>query len=251
VASAVVAVLLGGNVSARGAEEAECLLRARVVNGVRFVAVCPTGYWIAATPVPCEGAAPEGAACDPVTALEASALDGAGKNRPLDAWVGGAALAARVCAERYGGRLPTLEEREWARHTLALASLRVREEPGEFPRLLPHPQREWVTQDGAPARYPAATTPAAPGGDRMLRCVAEPAMPQARAVPIGASCPERPSEGGVRSPDCAVAVPGTEARFELGCDVDFVRAARGAADDAAFRCVSAEAPPARPGAPRE
>jgi hypothetical protein len=71
----------------------------------------------------------------------------------------------------------------------------------------------------------------------LLACVAEPAQPNAQAVPIGGSCDERPVEGGVRSPDCAVLVPGTSARFELGCDPEHTVRSLARDDDAAVRCV--------------
>jgi hypothetical protein len=125
--------------------------------------------------------------------------------------------AAGLC-ERLGGRLPTPQEREQARLELGLATLQVREEPGEFARLRMDPLPEWVSESGRVNRYPiGAARPRAPG-DVLLGCVAEPAMPQAKAVPIGSVCDERPTAAGVRRPDCAIVVPGTQARVELGCD---------------------------------
>jgi hypothetical protein len=155
----------------------------------------------------------------------------------VDAWVTDAAGAARTCKQRFGGRLPTPLEREQARLSLGLASLRVREEPGAFARLRLHAQQEWVAEQGRATRYPSVATPPLPGGDVLLLCVAEPAMPQAHFVPIGESCDERPEEAGVRSPNCAVGVPGTHARFELGCSPERVLRSRARAEDAAFRCV--------------
>jgi hypothetical protein len=232
----LVAILIG---AARAeADPPACTPRAAEQDGVRFVSVCPAGFWITATPVPCGSAERASAACDPVTALEASSLAAASKNHSVEAWVTDAASAARTCKRRFGGRLPTPLEREQARLALGLASLRVREESGEFARLRLHAQREWVVEDGRATRYPNVATPPLPGGDVLLVCVAEPAMPQAHSVPIGESCDERPEEAGVRSPNCAVGVPGTHARFELGCAPERVVHSHARTEDAAFRCVA-------------
>ena len=221
--------------------------RAIEKGGVRFVAVCPDGYFVSATPIPCSPEERKSAACEAVTALEASPLAGPGKNRHLDALVTDAKTAARICKERFGGRLPTPLEREQARLSLGLASLRVREEPGEFARLRMLAQQEWVAEGASVTRYPSVSTPQHPGGDVLLGCAAEPAQPQAQWVPIGESCDERPAEGDVRSPDCAVGVPGTRARFELGCDPDHTLRSRARPEDAAIRCLlPAEAFAARP-----
>jgi len=80
-------------------------------------------------------------------------------------------------------------------------------------------------------------TPSQPGGDALLACTAEPALPHAQVVPIGESCDERPEEMGVRSPNCAVGVPGTHAHFELGCDPARVVRSAATPEQAAFRCV--------------
>jgi len=233
----LVAILIGA-ARAEADPPAPCTPRAAEQDGVRFVSVCPAGFWITAGPVPCGAAEREQAACDPVTALEASALAAPSKDHSVEAWVTDAASAARTCKRRFGGRLPTPLEREQARLALGLASLRVREEPGEFARLRLHAQQEWVAEAGRATRYPSVATPPLPGGDGLLVCVAEPAMPQAHFVPIGESCDERPEEMGVRSPNCAVGVPGTHARFELGCAPERVVRSRARAGDAAFRCVA-------------
>ncbi len=236
-ATLLLAAIFIGAARAEADAPAPCTPRAAEKDGVRFVSVCPAGFWIAASPVPCTPAEHASAACDPVTALEASALAAPTKNHSVDAWVTDAAKAARSCERRFGGRLPTPLEREQARLSLGLASLRVREEPGEFARLLLHAQQEWVAEDGRTTRYPSVATPPLPGGDVLLVCVAEPATPQASFVPIGQSCDERPEEGGVRSPDCAVGVPGTHALFEVGCAPERTVRSRARAEDAAFRCV--------------
>ena len=232
-------VLAGSLVVAHAGEAgASCEPRAAERLGVRFVSVCPDGFWLSATPVPCTPAERAGAACDAVTALEASPLAAPAMNHSVNALVTDAASAARICAQRFGGRLPTPLEREQARLSLGLASLRVREEPGEFARLRLHAQLEWVAEGGRTMRYPSVATPPLPGGDVLLVCAAEAAMPQARWVPIGESCAERPEEAGVRSPDCAVGVPGTRARFELGCETERTVRSDARAEDAAFRCVA-------------
>jgi hypothetical protein len=247
-----------------------CVPRVGEKLGVRFVEVCAShtaafgdaeahaeealpAFWLAATPLPCSAGGHETVACEPVTALEASPLEGKGKNRPLDALVVDAAVAHRTCTLRFGGRLPTPLEREQARRVLGLASLRVREVPGPFAALRLDDLPEWVAEGDC------AATPAKPGpgcritpfppveprprapADVLLACVAEPAGPRAAGVPIGSECVERPSEGGVRSPGCALRVPDTDALLELGCEaVARPSARRPAPDQAAFRCVLAE-----------
>jgi hypothetical protein len=237
-------VLFAGSV---GAEGKACTPRAEEKGGVRFVEVCAEGFFVSATPIPCSAGERKSAACDAVTALEASPLEGPGKNRHLDVLVTDAETAARICEERFGGRLPTPLEREQARLSLGLASLRVREEPGEWARLRMLAQQEWVAEGASVTRYPSVSTPQHPGGDVLLGCAAEPAQPQAHWVPIGESCDERPAEADVRSPNCAVGVPGTRARFELGCDPDHTMRSRARPGDAALRCLlPAEAFAARP-----
>jgi hypothetical protein len=231
-----VALVLAALAAAARAET-PCTPRALEKGGARFVEVCEEGFFLLAAPVACTPAEGADAACDPVTALEASPLTGPGKNGHVDALITDAARAERICRERFGGRLPTPLERERARLALGLATVRVREEAGEFARLLVYPQPEWVEENGARTRYPSVVTPPQPGGDVLLGCVAEPAQPGAQWVPIGQSCDERPLEGGVRSPDCAIGVPGTRARFELGCDPEHARRSHARTEDAAVRCV--------------
>jgi hypothetical protein len=240
VAAGVGVVLLSGSLHAQAPEAQACTPRVGEKLGMHFVAVCPEGFFVNTTPIPCSPEERTSAACEPVTALGVSLLAWPGKNRHLDVWVTDAQNAARACTERLGGRLPTPLERERARLSIALASLRVREEPGEFARLRVHAQQEWVAEGESITRYPSVATPPVEGGDVLLGCVAEPAQPQARWVPIGESCKERPVEGGVRSPDCAVGVPGTNARFELGCDPLHTVHSRARPEDAAIRCVVPE-----------
>ena len=226
--------------AAATAVAAPCTPRSAEKAGMRFVEVCARGIFISGTPLVCTPEEQASAACDPVTALEASPLTGPGKNRHVDVLTVSAEVASGLCVKRFGGRLPTPLEREQARASLGLATLQVREEPGEFARLRMDPLPEWVAEGGRVTRFPARTLhPRAPG-DVLLGCVAEPAMPQAVAVPIGAVCDERPEEAGVRSPNCAVAVPGTQARFELGCDPNLEVISRSTPDLAALRCVLTE-----------
>ena len=240
IAAGVGLALLAGSLRAAPPEAKPCTPRVGEKLGMHFVEVCPEGFFISATPVACTLEEQKSAACDAVTALGVSPLAWPGKNRHLDVRVTDAESAARVCTERLGGRLPTPLEREQARLSFALASLRVREEPSEFPRLRLHAQQEWVAESGSTTRYPSVATPPVAGGDVLLGCVAEPAQPQAQWVPIGESCKERPAEGDVRSPDCAVGVPGTNARFELGCDPRHTVRSRARPEDAAIRCVVPE-----------
>lgn len=268
-----VALALRLGAGAAGAQEPStpaCVPRVGEKLGVRFVEVCAShtaafgdaeahaaealpAFWIAATPLPCSAGAHETVACEPVTALEVSPQPGKGKNRPLDALVVDATVAHRTCTLRFGGRLPTPLEREQARRVLGLVSLRVREVPGPFAKLRLDDQPEWVAEGDC------AATPAKPGpgcritpfppvevrpraaDDVLLACLAGPAGPRATGVPIGSECPERPVEGNLRSPGCALRVPDREAVFELGCEaVERPTAQQPAPDQAAFRCVLPE-----------
>jgi hypothetical protein len=253
-----------------GAESAPCTPRVGEKLGVRFVELCAghtadfadaeahepealPAFWIAATPLPCSHGGHDVVGCDPVTALEASPLEGPGKNRPLDALVVDATTAHRICTLRFGGRLPTPLEREQARQALGLASLLVREAPGDYAVLWLDDLPEWVAEGdcaAAPAKpgpgcritqFPPVSPRPRRSGDRLLACVAEPAREGAQRTAIGGECTERPAEGGVRSPNCAVGVPGVAGGFELGCEEE---ARSGSADPqpdrAALRCVVAE-----------
>jgi hypothetical protein len=217
--------------------ETPCSARAAEKAGMRFVELCGTGFFISGMPLRCTSEQGASAACDPVTALETSPLPGPGKNRHVDALVTDAETAGRLCKQRFGGRLPTPPEREQARRALGLVTLQVREEPGEFARLRLDELPEWVEEGGRVTRTPAVVPRPRVQGEVLLGCVAEPAMPQATAVPIGKACDERPAEGGVRSPNCAVSLPGTEGRFELACDPDHPVASHSGPEHAAIRCV--------------
>jgi hypothetical protein len=212
-----------------------CRPEATEHRGARFVKVCEAGFFISAAPLACT--AGESKDCDPVTALETSPLDGAGKNRHVDARVTDAKTAARLCETRFGGRLPTREEREQARRTLGLVSLQVREESGPFARLRLDEMPEWVAEGERTGRFPAGVERPRVAGERLLGCVAEPAMPQARWSPLGAVCDERPAEGSVRSPGCALGLGDGAARFEIGCDPEHAVSSRSRPEDAALRCV--------------
>lgn len=266
---AVALAIAHGVACAVRAEAAPCVPRTGEKLGVRFVEVCAStteefgdaaahdegalpAFWIAATPLPCSAGAHETVACETVTALEGSPLAGQGKNRPLAALVVDAAVAHRTCALRFGGRLPTPLEREHARRTLGLASLRVREVPGPFAKVWLDDLPEWVEEGDCAASPsspgpgcrvtpfpPVEARPRAPT-DVLLACVAEPADPRARGISPGGECVERPSEHGVRSPDCALFVPDSEARFELLCAAAEPGARVPAPEQAAFRCVLPE-----------
>jgi len=224
---------------------APCTPRAGEKAGMRFVELCGTGFFLSGTPLVCTPEERASAACDPVTALEVSPLAGPGKNRHVDALTVDADVASGLCEKRFGARLPTLGEREQARRTLGLVTLQVREEPGEFARLRMDELSEWVAEGGRVTRSPAETKRPRAQGEVLLGCVAEPAMPQATAVPIGEACDERPEEGGVRSPNCALSLPGTQARFELGCDPGHKLSSRSNPYHAAVRCVLPESAFAR------
>jgi len=238
-AAGTLAALLAIAASSASAET-PCSARAGEKAGTRFVELCGTGFFISGTPLACTPEERASAACDPVTALEVSSLAGPGKNRHVDALVTDAESAGRLCKQRFGGRLPTPSEREQARRTLGLVTLQVREEPGEFARLRLDELPEWVAESGRVTRAPPGAPRPRAQGEALLGCIAEPAMPQATAVPIGEVCDERPSEAGVRSPNCALSVPGSEARFEIGCDPAHKVISRSRPKHAAIRCALPE-----------
>jgi len=236
-------LLLAGSLRADAQEAKPCTPRAGEKLGVRFVELCDAGVFISAAPIACtpeESKASKGAVCDPVTALEASSLSGPQKNRHVDARMTEADQADRLCKQRVGGRLPTPRERELARGSLGLVSLQVREEPGEYARLRLDEMPEWVEERSRVTRSLGVKAHPRHTGEVLLACVAEPALPQAKAVALGEVCDERPSEGGVRSPNCAIALPGGAARFELGCDTEHAVTSRAGPEHAAVRCVLPE-----------
>jgi hypothetical protein len=233
VKAAALALALGAALAAGAlrAGDAACKPRSLDEHGVRFLEVCGAGFLLADAPLAC-GAAD---ACEPVTALAPAPRDAGRPNRHVDALVTDGESARRLCRERFGGRLPTPAEREQAR-SLGFVSVLVREEPGEFARLRLDEEPEWAAEGERLVRMPAAAPrPRAPG-EWLLGCVAEPALPRARAVPLGSVCDERPLEAEVRSPDCALAAPGG-GRFELGCDPAHGVRSRTAPEHAAVRCV--------------
>jgi hypothetical protein len=203
-----------------------CEPKGREVAGVRFVRVCAAPpaarFWISATPLPCASSGSETAACTRVTTLVVAR---AGDGATLDVQLATAKQAQRSCSERFRGQLPTSQQRAQARAVLGLSALLVREAPGPHARVQLDELPEWVgegdcaaTRAGC-ARFPAPLARPHRADQAVLVCLATPAMPQARAVPIGSECYERPSED-VRSPDCAVAVPDSAARFELFCNLE-------------------------------
>jgi hypothetical protein len=240
VACCIGVVLAAGSLRAETPEAKPCKPRAGEKNGVRFVEVCGAGVFISAAPLVCTPAETESAACDPMTALESSLLPGPGKNRHADVLMAEAERAERLCQERLGGRLPTPRERELARSSLGLVSLQVREEPGDYARLRLDELPEWVAEDGRVTRSLAVAARPRVTGEVLLGCVAEPALAHATAVSIGEVCDERPLEADVRSPNCALALPGAAARFELGCDPAHPVPSRALPDHAALRCVLPE-----------
>jgi hypothetical protein len=225
-ALALAAALAAG---AAHAEEAACAPRVLEKQGVRFVELCGAGVYLSEAPLACAS----GEACEPLTVLSPAPRPATRANRHVDALVAAGEAARKLCRERFGGRLPTPAERERAR-SLGFVSVVVREEPGEFARLRLDEAPEWVAEGEQLSRSPAAG-PQAPG-ETLLGCVAEPALPRARAVPLGSVCDERPLEGLVRSPDCALAAP-DGGRFEIGCDPARAARATAPADHAAVRCV--------------
>jgi hypothetical protein len=237
--AALASLLWLGLAAAAAGEEppaaAACAPRALEKQGVRFLEVCGADVYLSDAPLACGTEA--GAACDPVTALAPAPREGA-RNRHVDALVVDGEAARKLCRERFGGRLPTPAERERAR-SLGFVSVQVREEPGEYARLRLDEQPEWVADGDRLARAPSpAARPRTPG-ETLLGCVAEPALPRARAVELGRVCDERPPEAAVRSPDCALASP-SGARFEIGCDPAHAVRSRSSPDHAAVRCVVAQ-----------
>lgn len=230
----------GGPPAAGGAPAAEpCTPRAGEKDGVRFLELCEAGVFISAAPLACTDAESASGPCDPATALESSPLPGP-KNRHVDARMAEPGEAEALCKERLGARLPTPQERELARAALGLVSLQVREEPGEFARLRLDELPEWVAEQGRVTRAPPRSERPRVTGEVLLGCIAEPALPQADAVPLGSVCDERPLEAEVRSPNCALELPGGAARVEIGCDPAHPRASRAGPTHAALRCVLPE-----------
>ena len=262
-----------------GPAASACTPRTGEKLGVPFVEVCATStasfpdaaehreetlpaFWIAATPLPCSHGEHDTVGCDRVTALESAPLPGPGANQAVDALVVDAFVAHRICALRFGGRLPTPLEREQARNALALATLLVRETSATPPRVRLDDLPEWVEEGdcaAAPSNpgsgcritlFPPVMARPRGDADLLLSCHAARAGSQARSVPIGAECDARLAEG-ARNPDCTVAVPGSGARFELFCDAKVPpRSAELHArpDQAAFRCVVPESALGRVGA---
>jgi hypothetical protein len=227
--------LAAGAARAEPPAPAPCPLRTVEKNGVRFVEIgCATDLYLSETPLACPPESEAGAACDPITALAPAPREGRA-NRHVDVLVVDGERARRLCRERFGGRLPTPGERERARG-LGFVSVQVREEPGEFARLRLDELPEWVADGDRPARAPAAVPRPRVADEALLGCVAEPALPRARGVPLGSVCDERPLEAEVRSPDCALAAP-DGARFEIGCDPAHVVRSKSHPDHAAVRCV--------------
>ena len=269
---ALSSLLLAGSALAAEDPSTPCAPRVAEKLGVRFIEVCGVNtaafadagahdegalpaFWVAAVPLPCTRGEHATVECETVTALEVSPLASRHKNRPVESMLVDAVTAHRTCTLRFGGRLPTPLEREQARHVLGLVSLLVREGLDPARRIWLDDLPEWVAEGdclSSPsklgpgcrlAQFPPIISRPLRDGDRRLACGAEPAGPEAPVVPIGAACAERPAQGGVRSPDCAVAFPGgaPDARFELACreaPVDArAAAAHPRAELAAFRCV--------------
>lgn len=252
--------------------------------GVPFVEVCASrasevlgedpgrdrvlpSLWIAAVPLACAGGRHEALDCPTVTALEASPVGSRFRNRPLRAAVVDAATAHRLCTLRFGGRLPTPEEREQARHVLGLVSLLVREDGARGDRVLFDELPEWVAASEcaampsslAPDCRVSLSPPVIPRprrrGDALLACDAELADFGAEpSVPIGGGC-EAELLANARRPRCAPLVPHAAypARFTLRCRAALLEpgdaARQPSASEAAFRCVVPESALGRLGEP--
>ena len=259
---------------ARGASPL-CVPRVGEKLGVRFVEVCAASaaevlgedraedetlpaFWIAATPVPCSQGSHETVDCPTVTALETSPVGSALRNRSLASAVIEAATAHRLCTLRFGGRLPTPEEREQARHVLGLVSLLVRDGRQTSGQVMFDELPEWVAQrecEATPSNLvPDCRVSISPPillhprreGDAILACDAELAdFGPEPAAPIGGRC-EADADAAVLRPRCAVFVPHAAypSRFTLACRNATAppgeAAAHPSADSAPFRCVLPE-----------
>jgi hypothetical protein len=280
-ALAAVAVAAGAPSAAR-ASPPLCAPRTGEKLGVRFLEVCASNardvlgdaydralpaFWIAAAPLPCSEGSHETVDCPTLTPLEASPVGSLLRNRPQRAAMVEAATAHQLCTLRFGGRLPTPEEREQARHVLGLVSLLVREASHESARMRFDELPEWVAGSecvATPSNLgpgcqvtlspPVILRPRA-AGDRLLACDAELADvgPEA-SLPLAGEC-EAAVQGDTLRPRCAIVVPhaALPSRFTLACRAAPLAAAEAAAQPsdalAAFRCVVPESSLGRLGEP--
>ncbi len=167
------------------------------MGGARFAPV-----WIAAQPLACSGGGEGTMRCPPVTPLRHPA---AREQRPAErlgsvsAAVIEADAAQSWCFMRFGGRLPTRQERARAELVFGMTSALLTRSSEEPPSLELSPLAEWVTEE--PCETPLATQcrPGLyPSGDRellhrerLVACDAVPVAPSSELtwLSLGDACP--------------------------------------------------------------
>lgn len=247
-----------------------CLPRTGEKLGVRFVEVCQSttaavedddpaesrplpSFWISAAPLPCSAGGHETIDCPSVTPLGAAAgIPGNAIVTPQEAAVIDAATAHRLCAMRFGGRLPTPLERAQARHVLGLSSIIASEQTGREGIVQLGEIAEW-TEEGecdnpsivGPScqvrPFPPILVLLRQAGDQELTCSAEPAPDGGdHAVDIGGEFFAAPGRAATAT---LLRLKHTDgpSLFALTCDRPPLRAGDAArrprTDTAAFRCV--------------
>lgn len=240
-----------------------CTLRTTERLGIPFVKVCPQDlevvgaafepFWIAAAPLGCSAGEHATLRCPSVVALAHPAAGEARAPRALPARLAAVVehdVAQSVCFMRFGGRLPTREERGRAHATMGLASVVVAQQPTHFDYTT---LSEWVTEapcdhpssDGCGAAvYPSGPRQAIPWG-AIAACDAEPLARDASAIVLAVdeSCPSfgfEWSDAGSALP-CAMGSPAARPSV-LGFSLRCRPPAHDAHPDddpstAAFRCV--------------
>lgn len=259
---------------AAAAVSGPCSDRKIIKLGVPFVHVCPEDlaepagafapFWIGTLPNGCSVGDHGTVLCPTITPLSVPASHDRRPPEPVEpriASMSDALLAHRVCAMRFGGRLPTRRERALAEAALGLSALAVRpqgEPPVRFDfQVIP----EWVT--AVPCDHPSVLGPECGVSEypelsaravditTLAACRALPGEPTATQpiVSLGESCP---SPGFYWPPDdhklalpCAVRTPpiagaATGKNFALHCAAPERSAAQpepGEDARALFRCV--------------
>lgn len=247
---------------------AQCTPRTGEHLGILFAKLCPqdlagTGavfepFWIAAQQLGCSAGEHDTLRCPTVTALQHPAPGEerapSAARRSLAAVVE-SNIAQSVCYMRFGGRLPTRQERARAEAAMGLASVIVSQSAGtprnfELMRLA-----EWVTETPCQTSNAAGCSPSPyPSGPRrpipwdgLASCEGTPLSADAGAVllALGEICPapDFTWDGGAGQLPCAVRSPATRASvagFALSCSPP--EPAKPHPEDdvsktAAFRCV--------------
>lgn len=170
--------------------------------GVPFVRICAPlsadAVWIAATPLPCSAGDHETLECPIATSLLVAPNVPTDLLAPRTALLTDGFAAHRLCAMRFGGRLPTPEERRELRRQQGMSSVRATAEADGTIRI--DELDEWTASGdcGNPSlpgsdcrfeRFPGAAAPAIDWA-AMQRCEASaPRQADGAVVSIGGRCP--------------------------------------------------------------